>query len=66
MDDSALNKYFWENKHLNNDTYWLTDSDPGYVYSLHNLGEDLKVFGKNILEIGVGYSMKSIDRRRIL
>lgn len=45
---------FWEKKHKNNDRYWLTDSDPDYVYDLHNLSTSLIRSKYNILEVGVG------------
>lgn len=46
------NKEFWEEKHKEDNRYWLTDSEPDYVYKLHGL----KIFmpQQNILEIGVG------------
>jgi len=48
------NKAFWERIHRENTRYWLTDSDPGSVYKLHNLTKEILVPEKNILEIGVG------------
>jgi SAM-dependent methyltransferase len=43
---------FWEEKHKNNDNYWLTGSTPENVLGLHKI--DLNISGKKILDLGVG------------
>lgn len=55
------NKEFWEDNHKNNNRYWLTDSDPDYIYRLHGLTHDIVSPGQSILEIGVGTG-RSIGR----
>jgi len=48
------NKEFWETNHKTNNRYWLTDSEPDYVYKLHDLNTMLMILTQNILEVGVG------------
>ena len=55
------NKEFWETNHKKNNRYWLTDSEPSYVYKLHGLTQDLLTPGQYVMEVGVGTG-KSINK----
>jgi predicted TPR repeat methyltransferase len=48
------NREFWEGIHKDNNLYWLTNSDPDYVYKLHDLTKNISEPHQHILEIGVG------------
>lgn len=43
---------FWEDNHIHNNPYWLSNSTPIDVLTLHNI--NYNVTGKKILDIGVG------------
>jgi len=44
----------WQNVHVTGNTYWLTGSNPEYVYDVHHLSDLLKNKDLNITEIGIG------------
>jgi SAM-dependent methyltransferase len=58
-------KAFWEEVHKKNTVYWLTDSDPDYVYKLHDITQEVAVPRKNILEIGVGTGKSIIHLKKL-
>ena len=47
-------KEFWENKHEESSTLWLTKTRARKIYKYHGIEFEVKSTGLNILEIGIG------------
>ena len=50
---NEIGKTFWEDKHTNSDSYWLTGSSLKEIMSMHQISEN-DLLNTKVLEIGVG------------